>query len=392
MNLKPPIKVLHIITRMISGGADENTYQTVLGLDEKKYQVEVACGPDSELKRFPSLEQYRVYKIPSLKREINPIFDIKALIDLYLLIRREKYQIVHTHTAKAGILGRIAAKCAKVPVVLHGLHGVTFHDYMNPIQRWMIIQLERVAGTMTDKFISVGRDIAELYKRHNVGSPDKYALIRSGFDLQKIRRISTLSEAQKIEKAKEIRIDPKLPVIISASRLEKRKGQIYLLLALKKLKEKTSNFHCIIFGEGIERMRLEEFTAKNGLSQHVTFAGYHKDILMYFPLARVFVLTSLWEGLPRVVVEAAAAGLPSIVFQVEGVNEVVQSGETGFIVPKTDVDELSKKIEELALDCDRARSMGGKAKTRIDDTWDVRYTIKEMNQLYDDMSRQKLNY
>ena len=376
--------MLHIITRLVRGGADENTLHTVYGLDSKMFEVDLLFGRDSEpdemaLETRPNVS-YLLF--PDLRREINPVLDIMALWKLYVLMRKRKYHIVHTHTAKAGLLGRIAAFCARTPVTIHSLHGATFGDFVSPIKRELYVALEKIGTAVCDSIICVGEDLKQRYIQKKIGRAEKYCVIYSGMKLAPFYEASNVTYDEKLEIKIALGIDSSALIVGNISRLESRKGHLFFIEAAKKILRHNPNVKFLIIGDGDSRKSLERKVKKMGLENDVLFVGFRKDIARIISILDVSVLTSLWEGLPRVLVQSAAAGKPIVSFAVEGVTEVVKEGTNGFVVESMSVESLADKISWLLENPISASKMGLSGQKIIGDRWELTTMVREIQSLY----------
>jgi glycosyltransferase involved in cell wall biosynthesis len=378
----PPARMLHVITRLIRGGADENTLYTVRGLDRSRYQVDIAVGDGSELESFGPLEDVGVHVVPELVREPNPWKDLVALFKLARLMRRGRYQIVHTHTAKAGFLGRIAAAMVGSPIIVHTVHGVTFHEQIPPFQRGFYLLLERVAARFTHQFVAVGEDVKNIYLRSGIGEARVYETIYSGMPLDDFLDAGRMSDAERATVRAELGSSPDRQVVAMAARLEARKGHIYLFQAVQRLRSRHPLLEVWILGDGDLRPHLEWQAAALGISDRVKFLGHRTDLARVLAAADISVLTSLWEGLPRVLVQSAAAGRPILTFDVEGAWEVVREGRNGFIVPSKDVDAFSTRLEQLLVDRIRARELGDAGRDQVSAQWTVETMLDRLDRMY----------
>jgi len=376
------IRVLHIITRMIPGGADDNTLQTVLGLDKDCYMVDLIVGGQSDELMLRRVEFCRVIIIPELVRNPSPYNDLRAFIKIYRLIRHEKYHIVHTHTAKAGILGRLAAWLMHSPIIVHTLHGATFHRAISSREAALYRILERLAARITDKLVSVGDDLRRIYLSARVGRPEQYVTIRSGFEISRFR----LSDAELALRRRKIRrelgISENAWIIGSASRLEPRKGQFYFLQAAKRLLSDYPELVFIIAGDGPSAKELRTLAQSLRIADKVHFLGHRKDIEDVMSAMDVFVLSSLWEGLPQVLVQAAALGRPIVSFDAEGAKEIVHGGENGFVVPRGDENALTESLAYLTANPKRAKQMGLLGRRFIGEEYDKEIMVRRIDKLY----------
>ncbi|MFQ5641938.1 MAG: glycosyltransferase family 4 protein [bacterium] len=382
---RPKARVLHVITRFVKGGADENTFHTIKGLEAGNFAVDLATGEESDFSLLEELNlDYVVVK--GLKRNISPLNDIKAFWRLYKMMRIREYQIVHTHTAKAGFLGRTAAKLAKTPVIIHTLHGITFHDFLNPLLKQFYLWVEKVAGLFTDRFVTVGDDIKETYIEKRISKPENYVTIRSGMSLHRFIEAGHYSAPTKQNVKADFGITNGEILIGTACRLEPRKGLDYLLRAAKELTRKYSNIRFLIAGDGFKKDELLLEVEKLNLADSVRFLGFRDDIHNFLSVLDIFTLTSLWEGLPRVLVQAAAVGKPIVTFDIEGATEIVKNGVNGFVVPVKNVSELVDKISYLIENPEQANYMGESGKDIVGDAWDAEIMKAKISKLYDEIT------
>lgn len=380
-------KVLHIITRFLKwGGAERNTYYSIQGLDPDRYRVDLAIGRDSEPALLKDYSYGQVFQVNTLVRDPNPFYDPIALLQLYRIIRSGNYHIVHTHTGKAGILGRLAARMAGVPIIVHGLHGTMTSP--NPILDRIYLFLDRFTGRFTDCFISVGEDLKQRYIERGIGDPSKYRVIHSGMDLDSFYEAGDLPKEKIIEKRRELGVAEDEIIIGKVAALEPRKGHQYAIRAARKLMRDHGNVKFLFVGDGWYRPKLEEMVRRNGLEGSIVFTGYREDIADVMASFDIVILTSLWEGLPQVLVQAAAVGKPIVAFDVEGAKEVVKEGVNGFIVPSKDVDALVEKLDYLLRDPERAKSMGAQGRQIITDQWSISTMQHKTRCLYDELVAQ----
>jgi glycosyltransferase involved in cell wall biosynthesis len=381
-SLRPKIRVLHVITRLVPGGADENTLATVEGLDKSTYDVDLLIGGQSDFAFAAKTQATRLIILNELVRELKWFMDVKALFKLVRIIRRHRYHIVHTHTAKAGMLGRLAGFIVKTPLVIHTLHGSTFHESLSPWRRRWYRFLERMAAAATTQFVTVGEDLRSIYLDARVGQADRYVTIRSGFQLQRFQ----LSEQEVKERGRCMRaslgITDQEAVVGTAGRLEARKGHNFFLQTAQQVLQQQTAVTFLLAGEGPANRDLVELARHLGVEQRVRFLGYRYDIEDVMAAMDVFVLTSLWEGLPRVIVQAAALGKPIVTFDIEGVREVVVDGDNGYVVPLRDVSGLADRIAWLVKDRATAREMGERGRQRVTAEWDVQTMVHRISELY----------
>ena len=324
--------------------------------------------------------------MPELVRDPHPVKDLVALCKLAALIRRGQYQIVHTHTAKAGFLGRLAAAMVGTPIIVHTVHGVTFHDHLPRVQRAFYLLLERIAARFTHQFVTVGEDVRNIYLREGIGESAAYETIYSGMPLDEYLEAGRMSEAAAAALRAEFGFMPQHQVVAMAARLEARKGHIYLFKAVRRLQPKYPDLRLLVLGDGSLRQQLEWQAKALGIEDIVSFAGHRPDLARVLAVVDVSVLTSLWEGLPRVLVQSAAAGKPVVTFDVEGAWEVVRDGHNGFVVPTRDVDAFVARLESLLADRARARALGEAGRERVSQQWTVETMLDRLDRLYQRLS------
>lgn len=382
------IKVLHIITRLANGGADENTLYTINGLEPSKYDIDLMIGEENDPVMMNNLKLrngIQLIKINGLVRDISPINDIKALFNIYKVIKKNQYDIVHTHIAKAGVLGRLAAKIAGVPYIVHGIHGITFPKTINPFLRFLFKSIEKFCGRFTDVFIPVGEDIKQKYLNAGIGKPEQYYTIYSGMELDRFYKAGNYSK-DKINKIKnELGITEDEIVVGNVSKIQKRKGYKYYLEVANKLVKQYKNVKFLIVGSGPHEHEIKRQTKEMKLNENVIFTGYRTDVENMFAIFDIKVLTSLWEGLPRVLVQAAAVGKPIVSFDVDGVWEIVENGKNGFIVPMKDIDAMTEKIKILIENETLRKKMGQFSREKVSNLWSVEKMVDSIDKVYQNL-------
>ena len=383
------IGVLHVITRLAGGGAGENTLLSVNGLDHGTYRVDLAIGADSEPELIKAIGLHRSVKlhlIPELVRSPNPVGDLCAVRRLRTLIRNGGYRVVHTHGAKAGIVGRIAAHRERVELIVNGIHGITFSAEMGRLRARAYRSIERRVARWTDAFVSVGEDMRRKYVAAGIGRPKQHHVIRSGMHLERFRRAAQLTATDHAALRAQLEIAPEQPVVGMVARFEPRKGHRYFLDAAARITAtddaRPNAAVFLLVGDGPERDAIARYADALGLRSQLRYTGFRNDVENMFAISDVIVLTSLWEGLPRVLVQAAAVGVPAVTFAVDGAWEIVRDGETGFVVPMRDSAALARRIEQLLADPATRRRMGAAARELVTDEWSVQTMVARIDRLY----------
>ena len=387
------IKVAHIIARMITGGADENTLFTVQGLNKDRYEVDLIIGEefDKNILNKVKNNNFNIIQIKGLKWKLNFLYDPIVLIKLIKLMGKNHYDIIHTHTTKAGILGRIASRITGVPVIIHGLHGSTFEAFDSGLLNWILFLFERLTGRFTDAYISVSGVLSEKYTERGIGEKENYHTVYSGMELDKFYGVKEKIDCGK--KQGELGIDSEDFVIGNVARLEKRKGHKFLIDAFEKVIEERKGcpLKLLIIGEGDERGNLENYVRELNLGEKVIFTGYREDVEELMALMDIFVLTSLREGLPRVLVQAAAVGIPLVAFNVDGVPEIIKDNHNGFLIRTKDVEQLANRIVRYIDNKKLVLLHGQKGREFIKDKWSIKDMVRRTDQIYNHLVKKKIN-
>jgi glycosyltransferase involved in cell wall biosynthesis len=377
-------KVCHIITRLIVGGAQENTILSCALLDPTRYETFLVTGPETgpegELHSEARRLRVRVIVVPSLVREVSFLKDARTLLALWRLLRAERPDVVHTHSSKAGVLGRTAAWLARVPVIVHTVHGWGFHDHMSKMARRSYVWIERLMAHVTRRLIVVSRRDRDRGLELGIGSSSHYVMIRSGVDLSAFRTHPRDRAAIRAALA----IPPAASVVGSVTRLSAQKDPDTLLRAAALVARKQPDVYFVVVGDGPLRPDLERLTDRLGLRDRIRFTGIYRDIPAVMSAFDVFVLTSLWEGLPRVVPEAIAAGLPIVASSVDNLAEILEEG-TGLLVPPGAVQPLADGILRLLADPELAQTLVEKARGRVEE-FDLSVMISRLDELYRHLS------
>jgi glycosyltransferase involved in cell wall biosynthesis len=386
-----PVRVLHLITLFSLGGATENTLLTVQGLQQLGYDVEIITSPPiaSEGDMFGEARArgVRVKVIQILKRSIHPLLDARAFVRVLWMIREGRYQIVHTHSSKAGILGRLAARLAGVPVVVHTIHGLPFHDFMSAAPRRLFILAERLGTSMSDRVISVTDTIIRKCISAGIGSPEKFVTVRSGFEMGPYLRPAGDAVALR----QSYGIGPQEIVVGNIGRFNALKGHQYLIDIIPDVVKEVPNVRFVLIGSGELEEELKERVRQRGVSDRVIFTGRvdQDRIPLFIAMMDILVHTSLREGLARVLPQALAAGIPAVSFDLDGAHEVIRDGITGRLVTACDQERLCRALIELLKNPDQARSMGATGREIVRHTWTVEAMVKGVDEVYRQLLERK---
>ena len=351
------MKIVHVITRLILGGAQENTLLTCEHLARRGHDVTLITGPplgpEGELLNRAGSGEYRLIVLDAMRREIHPARDWTTYRALRRQLAALAPDVVHTHSSKAGILGRRAAVRCGVGTIVHTIHGLPFHPYQTWWRNRLYVALERRAARQCDALVCVADAMARQALAVGVGRPDQYVTIRSGMELDRF--------LDRPENADAFRRGLRLPagavLVTQVSRLAELKGHKYLIAAASRL---GSNVHFCLVGDGALRGSIERKIAVAGLADrfHLTGLVAPTEIPAILHASDVLVHCSLREGLARALPQAMLAGLPVVSFDVDGAAEVALNDRTGFCLPPRDVEALTLALQRLTADADLRDRLG----------------------------------
>lgn len=392
------IKVLHIITRFDKGGSAQNTYLSLLGLKKKNYQLSLVSGLslESEMnheeikakeKDIQILESEGIEFIhcPFLLRKINVIKDLKAFFDIWRIIKKYNPLIVHTHSSKAGLMGRLAAKLAGTPIIVHTPHGHVFFGYFGPLKTKLFIILEKLASRITDKIVVLTNREKKDHLLFKIAKEDKFSVIYSGIKLN-ILKESSSEEKQNLKK--ELGIPENSLIVGTAGRLVPVKGPEFLVKASKYIISKYPDTYFMFTGDGPLEQDLKREALEMGISDNIIFLGWRDDLAKIISIYDIFVLPSLNEGMGRVLVEAMALGKSIVASNVGGIPDLVIHGKNGFLVPLKNPKELAKYIQVLLEDKDKREKMGLAGK-EMSLNFSAENMVEKIAELYEELLIQK---
>jgi glycosyltransferase involved in cell wall biosynthesis len=295
------------------------------------------------------------------------------------LLGRLKPTIVHTHSSKAGIIGRLAAWAAGIPIVVHSIHGYGFTPYQHPFHRWLLIAAERLTARVTTRFFAVSTANRAQGIAHRLFSEDRCVVIRSGIDLNAIRSAAVDTDAKK----RELGFEPGQPLIGMVAPMKPQKAPLDFIRAAALVHAAHPNVGIVLVGDGELRPVVEAEAHRLGFGPNLRLLGWRRDVPEILHCLAVFVLTSLWEGLPRVYLEALAAGVPVVGTRVDGAEEVISDGENGYLLDPGDVAGLAKRVLTLLGDCDLRAVMGRRAAAGLSEEFDIYEMVRQQEREYD---------
>ena len=377
------IRVLQVLEATV-GGTRRHLSLLVTHLDPSRFEVSVICS----VRRDPSfiedlrrMEEREVeVAVVSMTRHISPLKDLFACLRIWRLIRQRRCDIVHTHSSKAGVLGRMAARLVGVPVILHSPHGFAFQADLGKMKSSFYRGIERVMGRLTTRLVCVSESEREIALVNRIAYKHDMNVIPNAVD-PSWWDVGVDGE----RKRREIGIPPDHLIVGMVGDLRPQKGYEYYLDAAAQVLKHFPNVTFLILGDGALREELERRVRRLNIEKSVRMMGYRADIAEIYPLMDVFVLTSLWEGMPYSILEAMAARRPVVATRIPGSQDVVLDGITGMLVPPRDKDAIAQAIPELLHDPTKRKNMGEEGKRRVEDRYELQNQIESLEALYEDM-------
>ena len=372
-------KIFHVITKLELGGAQKVTLMTLERLPRGRYELGLVTGPEGLLvdwaNRIPDLSRFW---IPALIREVRPVRDAIAFLKLWNLFRRERPQVVHTHSSKAGILGRWAAKMAGVPVIFHTAHGFGFNDFQRPLVRAFYVWLERVTTKVTTKMVVVSYANADTGEKSRVFDRTDWVLFRDAISVDVF--VKPLPRRGMLQ---EWGIPEHKVIIGMIACFKPQKSPVDFIDVAARVLRQTTAAHFLMAGDGELRSAIEARIREHGIGQHITLLGWQGENEMpeVYRNLDVVVLTSLWEGLPCVFSEAMACDLPIVATNVDGAREAIIDGENGYLHEPHDIEAMANSVLKLVADPELRREMGRRGKSRVME-FDISTSVATLESAY----------
>lgn len=342
---KPPVRIMNIIARLNVGGPAVYVALLTERFGPPDYDSSLVCGVveayEGDMTYYAVEHGIHPVILPTLGRSLNPLRDITTIWQIYQLIRKVKPDIVHTHTAKAGFVGRVAAWLAGVPVILHTFHGHVFRGYFSPTKTQFFILLERITARMSDTIITLTESLRrELAEDFHIARKGKITVLPLGLDLDVYRRMPR--HIGTFRKAWNIPLD--VPLVGIVGRITPIKNHALFLQAAARLRQQMPNAHFVIVGDGETRAETDALVDQLGLRDCVTFTGWQRDLPPIYSDLDVLVISSLNEGTPVTVIEALAGGCPVVTTNVGGLPDLLDGGKLGRLVASENVEALTEGI------------------------------------------------
>lgn len=376
----PRRRVYHVIARLNIGGPAVHVSLLASRLPAPYDPVVLTgeVGPDEgDMAYYARDRGVEPLVVGGLGRDLKPLRDLALVWRLYRVFSSERPVIVHTHTAKAGAVGRLAAWLAGVPVIVHTFHGHVLKGYFGPLKTRVFGAIERALARVTDCIVTLGEHQRAEILSLGIGRPDAVVAIPLGLDLDAMFGLARTGALQR-----ELGLAPETPLVGIIARLVPIKGHEDFVAAAREVCQRDARVHFAIVGDGERRAELEARVAAQGLTGRVHFLGWRRDLLPVYADLDVVVLCSKNEGLPTALIEAQAAGLPVIATPVGSVAEIVEEGVTGYLVPVGDIPGLAGQVLALAGDPAAARAMGARGRERMRSRFGVDRLVGDMDRLY----------
>ncbi|MFH1613039.1 MAG: glycosyltransferase family 4 protein [bacterium] len=386
------IKVLQLITRLNVGGPSIHVILLTKDLNKERFESFLISGQEdlSEGNMLDLLEEKEIKPIiiSEIGREINWHDDFISLWKLWKYIKKIKPDIIHTHMAKIGTLGRISGILAGVPIIIHTFHGHTFHSYFSPLKNQLFIFIEKILAFFTTKIIAITKSQKDEILKHGIGNPKKIVMIPLGFDLEKFLNC----DKEKGKFRQELNFNENDFLIGIIARLVPIKGHSYFLKAASIIAKKYPQAKFLIIGDGKLRPSLEKLAQELGIISQTFFLGFKKDMDKIYADLDLVVISSLNEGSPVSIIEAMAAAKAIVSTNVGGVPDLIKNNETGVLVPSKNPDALAQEIIALLENPDKRKKMGILAKENATYQFSKENLIKNTENLYNELvSNLKIN-
>jgi glycosyltransferase involved in cell wall biosynthesis len=391
-NTDQRVKVLRIIGRLNVGGPAIHVVNLTAGLDRKRYSSLLVAGSENEAEGsmldFASSRGVRPTVIPEMVTAFSLApRDVKALLKLYTLMRQKRPDIVHTHTAKAGFLGRAAARLAGVPIVVHTFHGHVLHGYYGTMKNQLLRRIEKYLALVSDRLVTVSEQVRQDLVGYGIAKAEKISVVPLGFDLDPFAN----SHAIKGEFRCEMGLSEEHKLIGIVGRLFPIKNHELFLksAALISAREPAARF--VVVGDGVLRPAIENRAQELGIAERVIFTGWRRDLPRIFADLNILVVSSDNEGTPVSAIEAMASGCPVVATCVGGLPDLIQDQRTGYLVPPRDAVALSASVLHLLNNQEVACDLAQNAMVAVRQRFTVQRLLYDIDHLYSELLEKRIN-
>ena len=371
-------RVAQVITRFIAG-AGGVALRGAMSLDPERFDVVFLTGPGGPLAERATAAGFEVLTLRHMRPELAPADAYAGLREIHSLLEVGRFDVVHTHSTKAGALGRVAARAAQVPAIVHTFHGFPFHDFQSAARRTAYVNAERRLGRITDRFVGVSEAVAAEAVRRGIASPERMRVIPVSVEGRTV-----LKTAQSAARGRSLLGIPAGVMLIgTVGRIDLQKAPHHFVEAIANLAR--PDVHAVWIGDGPQRAEMDALIRRRGLAARVHLVGERADVPDLLPALDVFVMTSLYEGLPCAIVEAMRCGLPVVATAVNGVPELVVPGQTGLLVPAGRPHDVGAAVRQLLDNPALRRRMGDQAPIAVAGRFDAGGAGAALTALYDEV-------
>jgi len=381
------VKVLRVIARLNVGGPALHVAYLTAGLADRGYDTTLVAGTiargEESMAFVADAHGVTVESLDALHREISPVRDARAILRLARLIRQERPTILHTHTAKAGAVGRIAALLAgdaKPPIIVHTFHGHVLRGYFGPLRTFAFRRLERWLARGTTTLVAVSPEVRDDLVALGVAPESKFTVVRLGIELE--NRVGRNGD-ERAETRRQLGLGDGDPFVVGwVGRMTAVKRTDEVVRVLRRLVDRGIDARLLLVGDGPDRDRLERYAHELGVVRRCLFLGYQEDVARWYDAMDALILPSVNEGTPVSVIESLAAERPAVATRVGGTPDVIREGVDGFLVEPGDGKALADRLEELANDPARRAQMGAAGRDRVLDRYAVDRLVDDIDKLY----------
>lgn len=376
------VKVLHVVTQLELGGAQRSALEVLAHLDRRRFHPSLLSSDGRLTTSARLIPDLPVTLWPSLRRAIHPLADGRTLARLVSFVRDGGYDIVHTHSSKAGILGRWAAALARTPVVVHTIHGFGFHAFQRAWARRFYQSLERWTARITDGLIVVSEHDRDAALRLGIGRPGRHRLIRYGIVADRFAPPPAVARAACRQA---LGLDPHQPVVGTVACLKPQKAPMDFVQACHLVKRQVPSAQFLLIGDGTLRPQVERMRRRLGLENSLHLLGWRDDVPELLAAMDLFMLASRWEGLPIACLEAMASGLPVVATMAGGIPEVVVHGRNGWLVPVAQPEALALAAVRLLQDQPLRHRMGHAGRASLNGQGTLDHMVSQTAQFYEEL-------
>jgi len=380
------VKILHIHTLPVISGSGINTFLTMQGMKGSRYESVLACAPGGALIELIQRHGMSVKLVPSLVQPLHPLKDALAVLDLTRHLLRSPCHVVHTHNSKAGFIGRLSAKLARVPVIVHTVHGFAFHEQEASWRQILFRNLERIASHWCDKMIFISQPLVDWALKERIGHPEKMVRIYSGIEPD---RFQPVSEKDKQRLRQKWGLGEQDAVIGIVSKLWEGKGHELLIRAFQRIKREKGEARLVIVGEGDLMESLRSLVQRLDLSGAVILTGFLAEVPQIIATFDVAVLPSYFEGMGRVLLEAMAMEKPVVGTRVGGIPDLIEEGVNGFLVSPGNEEELASALLKVLNDKTLAAKMGDAGRKKMTDRFSADTMVRSIEKIYVELLEKK---